>query len=321
MGYSLEKIFFSVIIPLFNKEFYIQRAILSVLAQSYHNFELLIVDDGSTDNSQSQLDTFSHDPRLRLFYQENKGVSSARNTGAKASKGMYVCFLDADDAWDSDFLETISQMIRTHPTAKMYTVGHRKVDEHGCLTYPFIDLPKEFSGPVPDFIYKYSNGYGIVNSSSVCIDRNFLLNFIGGFPEGKTRGEDIFVWLQIALHAQVISTSKRCVTIFRNATNRSNTKRFIIPYHFEYFYPKLSNICEQNNCHLAIFLRKNAPFQIFGALCAGQRFGALKFVFFLVKYDRYFYSYIPFLLTPKFILLLIRKMRNKFRKSSTCESS
>ena len=86
----------SVIIPCYNHAHYLCRAVQSVLAQTYADWEAIIVDDGSTDNTREVATRFS-DPRVRYIYQENRGLSAARNTGISAAQGSYLAFLDADD--------------------------------------------------------------------------------------------------------------------------------------------------------------------------------------------------------------------------------
>ena len=101
---------FSIITPTFNRAKYIVTAIESVLAQRFENFELIIVDDGSTDESASLIAPFAAvDKRVRYIHQENKGRSVARNVGIDIAKGKYVCFLDSDDFWLPNHLANIEK--------------------------------------------------------------------------------------------------------------------------------------------------------------------------------------------------------------------
>lgn len=113
----------SVIIPLYNKEDTIIRAINSVLKQSYQSFEIIVIDDGSNDNSSRLVKEYSND-RIRLICQDNRGVSSARNKGAELSKYDLLAFLDADDEWQDDFLATIISMRKKFPSASYYATCH-----------------------------------------------------------------------------------------------------------------------------------------------------------------------------------------------------
>ena len=103
---------FSVVIPLYNKEKYISRAIKSVIEQTYKIFELIIIDDGSIDNSVNIVKKHK-DSRIRLIEQENSGVSATRNKGIKNAKYNYIAFLDADDEWKPNFLDTIVRRIES----------------------------------------------------------------------------------------------------------------------------------------------------------------------------------------------------------------
>ena len=95
---------FSVIIPLYNKANYIKHTLLSVIQQSYSNFEIIVVNDGSTDNSLEIVQGI-HDFRLKIFSKKNEGVSAARNYGINKAVNPYIAFIDADDRWDSLYLE------------------------------------------------------------------------------------------------------------------------------------------------------------------------------------------------------------------------
>lgn len=109
----------SVIIPLYNKEPIIDKTLMSVLSQDYSNFEVVVVDDGSTDNSVEKVEAI-HDSRIRLIRQENGGPSKARNTGVKYAKGDWIVFLDADDGLLPDALRYFAHIINTHPEVDMF---------------------------------------------------------------------------------------------------------------------------------------------------------------------------------------------------------
>ena len=124
------KMRFSVIIPLYNKAPYVDKAIGSVLSQTFTDYELIIVDDGSKDNS---VEIASHViegcGNCRLIRQDNAGVSMARNNGVAASHGDYLCFLDADDWWEPTFLEEMSKLIDEFPEAGIYGTNYTIVNE------------------------------------------------------------------------------------------------------------------------------------------------------------------------------------------------
>ena len=122
---------FSVIIPLYNKEPYVGKALQSVLDQSFIDYELIVVDDGSTDESARVAGEVLSKAAVdcQLIRQENAGVSAARNNGVARSKGDYLCFLDADDWWDPSFLAEMSALIDEYPDAGIYGTGYIIVNE------------------------------------------------------------------------------------------------------------------------------------------------------------------------------------------------
>ena len=101
---------YSVVIPVYNKAPYIARTLTSVLAQNFDDYEIIVVDDGSTDDSMQKLRQVQS-PKIRIIRQENQGVAVARNTGILAAQGEYIAFLDADDAWLPEYLQTILYLL------------------------------------------------------------------------------------------------------------------------------------------------------------------------------------------------------------------
>ena len=110
---------FSVIIPLYNKANFVRKTIESILNQTFTGFEIVVVNDGSTDNSLDVVNEIS-DPRIRIFTKENGGVSVARNFGIEKSQNEYIAFLDADDLWLPDYLETIKNMIEQYQIGRAH---------------------------------------------------------------------------------------------------------------------------------------------------------------------------------------------------------
>ena len=110
----------SVIMPAYNSEVYIRESIDSVLAQTFADFELIVVDDGSTDTTAAIAESYS-DSRIRLIRQPNRGVSVARNTGLEASQGQFITFLDSDDLYYPDFLKTLYHLIQSNQTEMSFS--------------------------------------------------------------------------------------------------------------------------------------------------------------------------------------------------------
>lgn len=127
----------SVIVPTYNRAYCVCRAIESVCAQSHTNWELLLVDDGSTDNTAQLIASrYGNDPRIRYIYQANAGVSAARNTGIKATLGNFIAFLDSDDAWRPWKLSVQLACFRTFPEVGMVWTEFEAVDATGKMVKP-----------------------------------------------------------------------------------------------------------------------------------------------------------------------------------------
>lgn len=201
---------FSVIIPLYNKAPYVAKAINSVLAQTYKDFELIVVDDGSEDNSANIAEqTIEGKVNCRLLRQENLGVSVARNNGVASSCGDYLCFLDADDWWEPAFLEEMSELIKEFPDAGIYGTNYTIVNETKHKTrVAKIGVNEGFKKGYINYCKVYVlTMYMPLTSISVALPRS-VFDEAGGFPKGIALGEDFMLWIQIALKYKVAFLNK-----------------------------------------------------------------------------------------------------------------
>lgn len=191
----------SVVIPLYNKESSIASALVSVLAQTYQDFEVVVVDDGSTDDGATIVERYI-DPRIRLIRQDNAGVSAARNKGIAEAKGEYVAFLDADDEWMPEFLEEIVELQKEFPECRAQATNYT-FNSYGVKS-PTILRKIPFQGErgvLTNYFKVASYSHPPVWTSAVCIERK-LLQEIGGFPVGVKSGEDLWVWAHVAIRTQ-----------------------------------------------------------------------------------------------------------------------
>jgi len=194
-------IYFSIVVPLYNKQNTILRALNSIRNQIYNNFEVIIVNDGSTDKSldvvvnwiKSLIDHEKH--KYRLINQKNKGVSVARNTGIIHAKYDYIAFLDADDFWEENHLVNIIGLINKYSNKVDIFSSRGKQLQNGEYIYPKLSNYYNYIGIVDFFkVSLISNGF--INSSSVCIKKEVLKNNL--FPVGMKNFEDIITWARIA---------------------------------------------------------------------------------------------------------------------------
>lgn len=193
----------SVIIPLYNKASSVRNTIDSVLNQSYKDFELIVVDDGSTDESYDIVKEIS-DTRLRLLRQPNSGVSAARNLGIAEAIGEYIALLDADDIWMSDYLDTQILLTQRYPECDIFAVNYTFRDEHGHLTPTKINhLPFEsVDGVLTNYFDVASCSNPPLWTSAVMIKKNSI-DAVGGFPNGIITGEDLLTWARLACRYRI----------------------------------------------------------------------------------------------------------------------
>ena len=227
---------FSIIVPLYNKAPYVRKALESIASQTYRDFELIIVDDGSSDNSAAICEEFfqtfnhslAHSINVKRSFvhsinvnhslahsinvnrsfvhsfirQTNSGVAAARNRGVAESHGEFVCFLDADDWWEPDFLEEMDKLIHEYPDAGIYAsnyIYYKPGKTHVALSLPrgYIDYPKAY----------YEGSSMPVWTGATCMPRK-VFDEMGGFPLGIKLGEDFLLWAKIALHYPVAFSEK-----------------------------------------------------------------------------------------------------------------
>jgi glycosyltransferase involved in cell wall biosynthesis len=199
----------SVIIPTYNMANFIQEAIQSVLDQTFSDFEIVVVDDGGTDNTVDVVKAFK-DPRIRYIYQENHGVSSARNSGIRASSGEFIAFLDSDDAWLPRSLEIKKELLDVHPDAALicsdiYLVNvsaGKAVSRfwHDILFYSSKSVARAAKQPVIELI---TRGCFIVPTTTVV--RRSVFARVGYFDESLRTWEDWDMFVRIARSFPVLT--------------------------------------------------------------------------------------------------------------------
>lgn len=197
---------FSVIIPLYNKATYIKKAIGSVLNQTFQKFELIIINDGSIDDSLSIVQQFT-DTRIKIVNQENVGVSTTRNNGVKLAKYEHIAFLDADDLWDYRFLEEMYKLVTDFPEAGLYGCSYYRV-KNTIISPANIGIDKNFIAGYIDYYKVYAQTFWSPINCSFVIIKKAAFNKEGGFLKSLKFGEDFHLWVRIALKHKVAYLNK-----------------------------------------------------------------------------------------------------------------
>lgn len=252
----------SVVIPLYNKAQSIRKTLDSVLAQTFRNFEIVLVDDGSADdsaniaenilrdnlcsieclnfkdesvnafnNNLSTLSNIQHNPTFKVIRQANAGVSAARNAGVMAAIGKYIAFLDGDDLWHPEYLATLNQLIIDYPDAVLYGIG--------CAIIEGDEMPKSIQqtsirGEIQDIWNNYPNCW--TGSSSAC-NRVRLLE-LGLFDTRMTHGEDLDMWWRLLLSGKGVIDSRVLAYYRQDSENRAMHKMIPLEKHIPYFIDK-----------------------------------------------------------------------------------
>lgn len=206
---------FSVVIPLYNKEKHITRAVESALNQTYSASEIIIVNDGCTDNSVHEIEKFK--PKVTILHQKNQGESAARNSGIRLAKHDYIAFLDADDEWLPSFLSNIEEMIKQAPNKKIYCTNYYK-KRNGSMR-PAIN-PKDSGFSTIDYFSEARKGNSPVSSSSCCAHKSLFIE-TGFFPVGVQLYPDLYMWTKASILNPIIFHYQPLAIYHRDAENRA----------------------------------------------------------------------------------------------------
>lgn len=184
----MEKPFFSIIIPTYNREEFLKIAVYSVINQNFSDFELIVVDDGSTDGTKTMLENIN-DPRLRFYTNKHAGVSAARNFGLTQAQGEFICFLDSDDRFRKQKLEITHYYIKKIPECKIFHTDEIWYRSGSLLPQ------KNYHAKPTGSIFENSLKLCCVSISTVAIKKD-VFNTIGTFDESMPACEDYDFWLR-----------------------------------------------------------------------------------------------------------------------------
>jgi glycosyltransferase involved in cell wall biosynthesis len=208
---------FSVVIPLYNKAHTIQRTLGTVLNQTFRDFEVVIVDDGSTDNGAVLIRETVTDPRVRIVEQVNMGVSSARNNGVLHSKYDYIAFLDGDDEWLPGYLAKMHEAIALHPDACMFCCA-------GTVTAKDCEVTRiahKYKGMIKEIDF-FENPHIFLHTSAAVV-RKDMFNKAGGFPASMKRNEDYALFFSLAFITKVVYCGFPLSTYVGNVAGQATT--------------------------------------------------------------------------------------------------
>ncbi|WGD35138.1 glycosyltransferase family 2 protein [Olleya sp. YS] len=255
--------FFSVVIPLYNKEKYILNTLTSVLNQTFQDFEIIIIDDGSTDDSVEIIETIV-DHRITLIKQPNQGASIARNNAIKASKSQYIATLDADDIWENNHLQALKACIESIENAVLYCTNYKIKRLGGLITPAAFNFDYQDHCLIIQDFFKANTINFIPTSSSVAFKKEDFLK-LNGYNTNLRTGQDIDLWIKFGLLGKVAFNPKITMTYnlydtLSLSNSTFNDDRYLLINNYkteEYDNPSLKHYLDINRYALAIRYKLN----------------------------------------------------------------
>ncbi len=230
--------FFSVVIPVYNKQSCIAKTIGSVLNQTHGDFELIIVDDGSTDGTLEVVKTFS-DERIRVIEKANGGVSSARNAGIAAARHDWIAFLDGDDVWSCFHLEVLAKLSAEYPEAQVLCTNYDTLSSDEDFVEKLTTIEQSTKNFIVKNLYRRLLEKKHITTSSTSAVWKGCFEKVGGFNESLTKGEDLDVWQRLYEH--FIFAQTEFVTAFYRSDaadgSATRTKGDVRSYQVYHFHP------------------------------------------------------------------------------------
>ncbi|HEX7970918.1 MAG TPA: glycosyltransferase [Thiobacillus sp.] len=207
----------SIVTPCYNAASFVLKSVESVLAQTFSDFELIVVNDGSSDDSLAILKTID-DPRLVVIDQPNGGVMAARNHGIRVARGTYLAFLDADDGWREDFLERMHGALAARPDTVLAYCGWQNLGLPGARSDPFVPPDYENEGKAEALLYECR--WPI---HAVLVKRALVVE-AGAFDETIRTAEDYWLWLRIAPQNPIVRVPEVMSYYLHHGNQRSTAK-------------------------------------------------------------------------------------------------
>lgn len=221
---------FTIIIPLYNKRQTVMRALNSVLAQTMQDFEVIVVNDGSTDGGEKLAGSLT-DNRIRILHQANHGVSAARNLGIKAARGEFVAFLDADDEWMPGYLTGIRGLLKSFPECAVFATNYEYVYSDGKSRLPELNnvaVALGSSNILENYFQIAADSDPPLWTSAVVV-RKGALEKVHGFPGGIVAGEDLLTWARLATQGKIAYFNVPLARFHFPADFSDREKRYVQP--------------------------------------------------------------------------------------------
>lgn len=242
----LQKPLVSIIIPLYNKAPYIKRALDSILSQTVQNFEIIVVGGKSTDGGEDIVRSYT-DSRVILIEEVGNGVSAARNQGILVASADLIAFLDADDKWSPEYLETILRLREKYPEAGLYsTAWYTRYLDGSCTKSRCYGCSDDWEGLIPSVFYCAAmDGTFPGRTSSIVIPKD-ILGKVGGFKEGVPFGEDIELWARISLWYSNAHSTRPLIYYIHDDPLAATNSHNILPLRKHPFHDTIDEMIDKN---------------------------------------------------------------------------
>ena len=251
---------FSVVISVYNKAPFIATTLDSVLAQTVQDFEIVLLNDGSTDDSESILKGYTNDPRVSLYSEENKGAAAGRNYVIQKAEGDYIALLDADDYWKPDYLEEHARLIKKYPNESVFATNSEVISKGKTIQRGFsVPIDTDEDMVVDYFLASYLDS--ILHSSTTVIKRE-VFDEVGLYNPAIKSGQDTDLYVRLGLKYPVVFSPKVCVqylvienSLFRSSKKLSHKPTFEAYEQFESGNPGLKKFLDLSRYSLCIIAK------------------------------------------------------------------
>ena len=309
----------AIVIPLYNKENQIANTLQTVFNQTFQDFEIVIVNDGSTDKSVEEVEKFN-DARIRLIHQENAGVSAARNRGIKETKYDLIALLDADDEWKPEYLQEQINLINNFPECNVFACAYEYRDDKGKsrqITLNKMPFSSQ-TGVLTNYFEVASCSSPPFCSINIVARKECFLN-IGGFPVGVKSGEDLLTWARLALKYKIAYNTIPCAVYLIESESKKGNPPVDLKITTDYVGVSLEKLYQQEanknvKKDLALYISFWYKMRASINLDLTNRYPAIKCARKSLKYNPTNWKVYTFFVIALFPANFIRFIISKFRK-------